>query len=112
LKVKLIILSLLIVVAFGVAGRATRRTTHYPVDDRKYIIDSRLTIVGVPNSSTDEGYEGYAAFDSDYFYYCVDTDTWERVAFATWTGNHDFKFVNGDNFFTVSGEQFRTSEIN
>lgn len=37
-----------------------------------------------PASASDTGQAGTVAFDSDYIYYCVATDTWKRVAISTW----------------------------
>ena len=37
-----------------------------------------------PSSSTDTGTAGQIAVDADYIYVCTATDTWKRVAIATW----------------------------
>lgn len=37
-----------------------------------------------PSSASDTGTTGQIAWDSTYFYICVATDTWQRVAHATW----------------------------
>jgi hypothetical protein len=37
-----------------------------------------------PASASATGTTGDIAWDSDYIYICVDTDTWKRVAIATW----------------------------
>ena len=42
-------------------------------------------IGNAPTSSTAAGSFGQLAMDSDYFYVCVGTDTWKRVALSTWT---------------------------
>lgn len=39
---------------------------------------------GVPASATAPGHKGDNAFDSNYFYVCVATNTWKRVALSTW----------------------------
>lgn len=39
---------------------------------------------GAPASSTATGTAGQVAWDADYFYVCTATDTWKRVALATW----------------------------
>lgn len=41
-------------------------------------------IVAAPASASSTGVAGQLAYDSDYFYVCVATDTWKRVAIATW----------------------------
>lgn len=38
-----------------------------------------------PTSATDTGIAGEMRFDADYIYVCIATDTWKRVAIATWT---------------------------
>ena len=37
-----------------------------------------------PSSATDTGSAGQIAVDADYIYVCTATDTWKRVAIATW----------------------------
>lgn len=37
-----------------------------------------------PASATATGRKGDRAFDANYFYVCVDTNTWKRVALSTW----------------------------
>ena len=37
-----------------------------------------------PANATDTGTKGEIRIDADYIYVCVDTDTWKRVAIATW----------------------------
>lgn len=39
---------------------------------------------GVPASASAAGAAGQVAWDADYFYVCTATDTWKRVAVATW----------------------------
>ena len=39
---------------------------------------------GVPATSTSPGSKGDNAFDANYFYVCVATNTWKRVALSTW----------------------------
>lgn len=40
--------------------------------------------VDAPSSASDTGTAGDWASDTDYFYVCTATDTWKRVAIATW----------------------------
>ena len=40
--------------------------------------------VDVPTSASAYGEVGDWAVESGYLYLCVDTDTWQRVAIATW----------------------------
>ena len=46
----------------------------------------KLTVVGARTitNSNDTGTEGEICWDADYIYICVGTDTWKRVAIATW----------------------------
>lgn len=39
---------------------------------------------GVPASASAAGVTGQVAWDADHFYVCIATDTWKRVAVATW----------------------------
>jgi hypothetical protein len=38
----------------------------------------------VPGSASDTGIAGQVAWDTGYFYVCVDTDTWKRTPLSTW----------------------------
>lgn len=38
----------------------------------------------VPSTASDTGIAGQVAWDSDYFYVCVATNTWKRTALSTW----------------------------
>ena len=40
--------------------------------------------VGTPASAAATGTAGDVAWDADYIYVCTATDTWKRVAVATW----------------------------
>lgn len=44
----------------------------------------RVRTSKTPTSATDTGNQGQIAWDADYIYVCVATDTWKRVAIATW----------------------------
>lgn len=39
---------------------------------------------GVPATASSPGQKGDNAFDANYFYVCVATNTWKRVALSTW----------------------------
>ena len=39
---------------------------------------------GIPANAASTGTAGDIAFDSNYIYYCVATNTWKRVALSTW----------------------------
>lgn len=57
-------------------------------ENREYtfeIADNRaFKLVSVPASASASGTAGNMAIDSSYLYICVATDTWKRVAIATW----------------------------
>lgn len=42
-------------------------------------------VVDAPASATATGTIGQTAYDTNYFYVCVATNTWKRVALSTWT---------------------------
>ena len=42
------------------------------------------TTLRTPASASATGAEGEIAWDADYIYICTATDTWKRVAIATW----------------------------
>lgn len=44
----------------------------------------RIGLAKTPSSSSDTGSTGEIAWDNDYIYVCVATDTWKRVALSTW----------------------------
>lgn len=43
-----------------------------------------LTTAKTPASAGDTGTKGHICWDANYMYVCVATDTWKRVAIATW----------------------------
>ena len=45
---------------------------------------SLSTLSTAPSSASDTGTEGEIRIDADYIYVCTATDTWKRVAIATW----------------------------
>lgn len=44
-----------------------------------------VSVVDAPASATATGTIGQTAYDTNYFYVCVATNTWKRVALSTWT---------------------------
>ena len=42
-------------------------------------------VVDAPASATATGTMGQTAYDSNYFYVCIATNTWKRVALSTWS---------------------------
>jgi hypothetical protein len=44
----------------------------------------RVRTAKTPASASDTGTTGQIAWDADYIYVCTATDTWKRVAIATW----------------------------
>jgi len=43
-----------------------------------------FALASAPTNANDPGTAGWFAYDSSYLYVCVATDTWKRVALATW----------------------------
>ena len=61
----------------------------YATDTRElYIHDGTeyvpLITNATPSSASDTGVKGQIAWDNNYIYICSATDTWLRVAIATW----------------------------
>ena len=57
-----------------------------PGSDTVLINDDTITIGSskTPASAADTGTAGMIAWDTDYIYACVSTDTWKRAALSTW----------------------------
>ena len=43
-----------------------------------------LTSNSVPGTASSVGVAGTTAYDADYFYQCIATDTWKRTPLSTW----------------------------
>jgi len=84
MKIKILVLSFLIVMALSMQGHSSRRTVIFPADDRKFIIYSQMTVVDPPVSVSAYGVGGQIAFDSKYVYFYMQ-DEWKRIEPATWT---------------------------
>lgn len=41
-------------------------------------------LVSIPATANSTGLVGQVSFDANYFYVCVNTNTWKRVALTTW----------------------------
>ena len=52
--------------------------------DGSTLWDHPHAISGTPASSTATGKQGSIQYDSSYFYVCVATNTWKRVAISSW----------------------------
>ena len=59
-------------------------TAGYPVVSRTNAFERIPLLVAAPASASASGTAGDIAYDSSYFYVCTATDTWKRVAIATW----------------------------
>lgn len=44
----------------------------------------KVTLATTPATAASPGTPGQLAYDSDYIYVCVTTDTWKRAALSTW----------------------------
>lgn len=47
-------------------------------------LEVKIIYSHTPSAANDTGTAGTIAWDADYIYICVDTNTWKRVAIATW----------------------------
>jgi hypothetical protein len=63
------------------------QSTNFKIGVTGWRLNSNGTVEingNVPASATDTGTKGMVAFSSTHIYYCVATNTWKRVAIATW----------------------------
>lgn len=64
----------------GTDSDSANSTKNFTVESLKdFIITS-----SAPASASSTGTAGQLAYDADYIYVCVATDTWKRVSIATW----------------------------
>lgn len=47
-------------------------------------IESPAAVTSAPATAASPGKTGQIAYDATHFYICIATDTWVRVAIATW----------------------------
>lgn len=47
-------------------------------------LSGKANMVSAPASATSNGTAGQIAYDAGFFYVCVATNTWKRVAISTW----------------------------
>ena len=67
-------------ILLGSDSDAANATKNFTVGSlRDYMITS-----SVPSTASSTGVAGTLAYDSSYLYVCVATNTWNRVAIATW----------------------------
>lgn len=64
--------------------RATDTGAIY-IADQTGALKEQTNYTTVPATADAPGVEGQVAIESGFLYTCVATDTWERVATATWT---------------------------
>lgn len=78
----------------GIAANATENDTDVNLKDRANHTGTQLAAsisdldtagwVSPPLTATDPGTPGQRAYEAGFLYICVNTNTWERVATATW----------------------------
>lgn len=56
----------------------------YKYENSSWVKQDFPRIVSVPSTASSSGNPGEIAYDSSYFYICTATNTWLRVAIATW----------------------------
>lgn len=59
------------------------QTRNLEINDIDDYFSSRRT-TSVPSVSFGGGVKGSIKIDDDYIYVCIDTNTWKRVAIASW----------------------------
>lgn len=64
----------------GTDSDSANATKNFTVESLKDFIISSV----VPTTASDTGTAGMLAYDAGFLYVCVATDTWKRVAIATW----------------------------
>ena len=71
-------------------------------------IETMPSYVSVPASPVATGTAGQISYDATYWYACVATDTWKRVAWdVTWVAGDYLLMENGDRFVFESGDGFK-----
>ena len=69
----------------GASGSTTNINIGGGVGTCTTTVDADLVIPGeTPASATAAGTQGQIAWDDDYIYICIATDTWKRAAIGTW----------------------------
>jgi len=66
----------------GDAVRSAFQKTNANFDE--LYTQSQTASADVPASASATGTAGQIAYNADYFYVCVATDTWKRAALSTW----------------------------
>lgn len=64
------------------AGVSTHAAAADHVHPARTASDGAIELVAVPTGESPTGVKGQIAFDDDYFYVCVATDTWKKVALS------------------------------
>jgi len=68
----------------GISGTTGAFTGDFSVADTLSVTDGFIAPTQTPSSSSDTGTLGQMSWDASFIYICTATDTWERVAIATW----------------------------
>jgi hypothetical protein len=63
---------------------STHTHTIAQITDLQTALDSKPTVVSAPSAYNSTGTTGTIAYDANYVYVCVATNTWRRSALATW----------------------------
>ncbi len=50
-----------------------------------------------PSGVSDTGTKGDLAWDENYIYGCIETNTWRRIAWATWAGVEGYMMIYEDS---------------
>jgi len=66
-------------------GGSGQPTTRVQIDSNVNILNAFLTVpTHTPSAANDTGVAGTITWDASFIYVCIATNTWKRVAIATW----------------------------
>ena len=69
---------------FPILGANTESAAYEISNSLRFNDDSSEYLSKTPSSASDTGKAGQIAWDSDYIYICVATNTWKRAELSTW----------------------------
>lgn len=70
---------------FGYSNPITYGASQHQVDNGNWIVNTNLILpLSTPASASAACTTGTVKFDASYAYFCIGTNTWQRVAHATW----------------------------
>lgn len=73
--------------------------------------NSGMNWVSVPSNADSTGTAGQVAYDANYFYICVATNTWKRAALSTWGNIQESYSVSGTTLYTISTDSVSGTKL-